>query len=50
MQLQDVGPQGQDELTRHSWNTQFDKEMDRQMAEFSEKLTLHQPITNMVSR
>jgi hypothetical protein len=43
-------PQGQDELTRPSWNAQFDKERDRQVAEISENLIQCQPITNMVSR
>jgi hypothetical protein len=40
--------QGQDELTRPSWNVQFDKERDRQVDEFSKKLTQYQPITNVV--
>jgi hypothetical protein len=42
--------QGQDELTRTSWNVQFNKEKDRQVAELSENLNQHQPITNVVSR
>jgi hypothetical protein len=42
--------QGQDELTRPSRIARFYKEMDGQGAEFSEKLTQHQPITNTVSR
>jgi hypothetical protein len=48
MQLHNVGggPQGQDKLTRSSWNAQFYKEGDRQMAEFREKLTRHQPVTS----
>jgi hypothetical protein len=61
MQLHDVssGPkgqdelgnfQGQDELSRTSWNAHFDKERDRQVAKFLENLTQHQPITNIVSR
>jgi hypothetical protein len=44
------GPQVQGELTRLSWKAQFDKERDRQVAEFSEKLTHYQPITNIISR
>jgi hypothetical protein len=31
--------QGQDELTRPSWNIQFNKERDRQVVRFTEKLT-----------
>jgi hypothetical protein len=42
--------QGQDELTRPSWNVQFNKERDRQVVRFTEKLTRCQPITNVVSR
>jgi hypothetical protein len=52
MQLHNVGswPPGQDELTRPFWDAQFDKEKDKQVAEFSEKLTQHQPITHAISR
>jgi hypothetical protein len=39
-----------DELSRPSWNVQFDKERDGQVVEFNEKLTQCQPITNIVSR
>jgi hypothetical protein len=35
--------QGQDELTRPSWNVQFDKERDGREVRFNEKLTRHQP-------
>jgi hypothetical protein len=43
MQLHNVGSgtQGQDELNRPSWNAQFPKEWDGQVAELSEKLTWH---------
>jgi hypothetical protein len=33
-----------------NWDVQFDKERDRQVAGFDEKLTWHQPITTAVSR
>jgi hypothetical protein len=39
--------QGQDKLTRPSWNVQFKKEKDRQVVRFNEKLIRGQPITNM---
>jgi hypothetical protein len=39
--------QGQDELTRPSWNVQFNKERDRQVIKFNEKLTSHQPFSNI---
>jgi hypothetical protein len=42
--------QDQDELTRLSWNVQFDKEREKQVVIFNEKLTRCQPITNIVSR
>jgi hypothetical protein len=42
--------QGQDELTRPSWNVQFHKERDKKVVRFNEKLTRLQPITNTVSR
>jgi hypothetical protein len=42
--------QDQDELTRLSWNVQFDKEREKQVVRFNEKLTRCQPITNIVSR
>jgi hypothetical protein len=52
MQLVDVGgvSQGQDELTRLSWNVLLDKDMVGQVARSSGKLTRGQPITNVVSR
>jgi hypothetical protein len=37
--------QDQDELTRLSWNVQFDKERDRQLIRFNEKLIRYQPNT-----
>jgi hypothetical protein len=51
MQLYSVssGPKGQDKLTR-SWNAWYDKERDRQVAEFREELARCQPIANVVSR
>jgi hypothetical protein len=39
--------QGQDELTRHSWNVQFDKERGGQVVGFNEILTRRQTITNI---
>jgi hypothetical protein len=42
--------QGQEELSRPSWNMQFHKERDGQVVGFNEKLTRCQPITNGVSR
>jgi hypothetical protein len=43
-------PQGQDEPTRPSWNVPFDKEKEKQVAKFFEKLTWRQPIVNTVPR
>jgi hypothetical protein len=44
------GPQGQDELTSPFQNVLFDKDGDRQVAGFSEKLTRYQSITSIISR
>jgi hypothetical protein len=45
-----MGPQGQGELTRLSWNAQFDKQRDRQVTEFGKMLTYWQLITNFIKR
>jgi hypothetical protein len=42
--------QGQNALTRPFWNVHFNKERDRQVVGFNEKMTRCQPITNAVSR
>jgi hypothetical protein len=39
--------QGQNELTRPSWNVQFNKERDGQVVGFNEKLIRHQPISKI---
>jgi hypothetical protein len=43
-----MGPQGLGELTRLSWNAQFDKERTTEVAKFSKKLTHCQLITNFM--
>jgi hypothetical protein len=52
MQLHNVDsePQGQDVLTRPSWNVQFHKERNGQVVGFYEKLIRCQQITNVVLR
>jgi hypothetical protein len=49
MQLYNVGsgPHGQDELTSPSQNVHFNKERDRRVVGFNEKLTRYQPITKI---
>jgi hypothetical protein len=43
-----MGPQGLGELTRFSWNAQFDKKRNTQVALFSKKLAHCQVITNFM--
>jgi ribosomal protein L18 len=45
-----MGPQGQSELTRLSQNAKYEKERNRQVAEFSKKLIYCQLITNFIKK